>query len=120
MSVTHQGYLLKQSQWLREWRRRFFVLRGHVLEWRKTPADEPHGSVDLRSCLTVKSADDRTGRPHSIEISTRDDELYYLVAESGAEKDAWIAAIGRAIVTSSASFMQRAAVDADDEDDDDE
>lgn len=96
------------------------MLRGNVLEWKKSPQDEPHGSIDLRQCLTVKSADDRTGKPHSLELSTRDDEVYYLVAENAMEKDGWIAAIGRAIVTSSSSFMARQAVDNDDDDDDDE
>jgi len=116
-SITHSGYLSKQSEWLRDWRKRWFVLRGATLIWSKSPSDEPHGSVDLRTCLTVKSADERTGKEHSLEVSTRADEVYLLVADSAADKDAWIAAIGRAIVTSSASFLSRAAVDNDDDDD---
>ena len=117
-SVTHSGFLAKQSEWLRDWRRRWFVLRGATLLWSKTPTEEPHGSVDLRECLTVKSADERTGREYSLEVSTRSGEVYLLVADSAADKDAWIAAIGRAIVTSSSSFLRRPAVDNDDDDDD--
>jgi hypothetical protein len=117
-AVSHSGFLAKQSEWLRDWRRRWFVLRGPTLVWSKTPSDEPHGSVDLRECLTVKSADERTGREHSLEVSTRGGEVYLLVADSAADKDAWIAAIGRAIVTMSSSYMSRGAVDNDDEDDD--
>lgn len=116
--VTHEGWLTKQSQWLQQWRRRYFRLSGGVLYWSKSQAEDPHGSVALRDCLTVKSAEEKTGKPFSLELSTRGDEVYYLVADSAAEKDAWIGAIGKAIVQSSVSFMRAGpAVDADDDDD---
>lgn len=111
---------MKQSMWLREWRRRYFRLVGNTLYWSKTPNDEPHGSVNLRDCLTVKSAEDRIGKPNSLELSTRSDEVYYLIADTSAEKDAWIGAIGKAIVQSSMSFMKSGQAQNYDDDDDEE
>jgi hypothetical protein len=37
------------------------------------------------------------GKPHALELSTCDD-TFLLYADSEAEKDAWIAQIGRSIV----------------------
>ena len=62
---THEGYLVKRSQWLKEWRRRYFRLfigaDGPRLFFSKGPADAPHGVIDLAGCLTVKSAEEKTG-----------------------------------------------------------
>jgi hypothetical protein len=45
----------------------------------------------------VKSAEERVGKPHALELSTCDD-TFLLFADTEAEKDAWIAQIGRSIV----------------------
>ena len=105
-SATLEGWLQKQSMWVKEWRRRYFRLVGTTLHWSKTPGEPSHGSIYLRDCLTVKSAEERIGRPFSFELSTRSSDVILLVAESAREKDAWIGAISKAIVMSSGSFMR--------------
>ncbi|KAL7470348.1 hypothetical protein ACHAXS_010568, partial [Conticribra weissflogii] len=42
-----EGYLTKQSMWLRDWRRRYFILKGSRLFFAKTPHEAPHGMIDL-------------------------------------------------------------------------
>lgn len=88
----------------------------------KSQGDEPHGVIDLTLCLTVKSAEEKTGKPHSLEVATPD-ETFYMYADSEAEKDAWIGAIGRSIVRFSASYRPAGGGGgggvADDDDDDD-
>ena len=98
-----EGYLVKQSTWLREWRKRYFALHGHKLFYSKGPDEPPHGFVDLKECLTVRSADDVTGKRHSFEIATPRETLY-LYADSEVRKDEWIGAIGRAIVRYSSAY----------------
>ena len=62
---------------------------------RKFCVQEPtHGIIDLSECLTVKSADEKTDKPHSFEVATPD-QTYYMYAQSEKEKDDWIGAIGR-------------------------
>ena len=78
--------------------------------------DEPHGVINLKDCLTVKSADEKTGRANSFEVATPD-QTYFMQAEADATKDEWIGAIGKAIVKYSSSFL---AGDGDDDDDDDD
>ena len=54
--------------WLKDWRRRYFELKGNKLYFKKGPSDEAHGMIDLGDCLTVKSADERTNKrcpPHT-------------------------------------------------------
>jgi len=109
------GFLTKQSEWLRDWRRRFFVLKGENLFFGKGEWDAPHGLIDLRTCTTVKSAEMRTGRPNSLEVSTADGTTYWMCAETEKEKDDWIGAIGRAIVRCSSTYQDDAEYDSGDD-----
>ena len=57
-----EGYLTKQSAWLKEWRKRYFVLKENQLHFCKQEGSDPHGTIDLKECLTVKSAEEKTGK----------------------------------------------------------
>jgi hypothetical protein len=46
-------------------------------------------------------------------------QVYYMFAETDAEKDEWIGAIGKAIVRSSNSYTKDDGVESDDSDEDD-
>lgn len=80
--------------------------------------DEPHGVIDLKDCLTVKSAEDKTGKAHSFEVATPE-QTYYMFAGDETSKDEWIGAIGKAIVRYSHSYRPDEADDDDDDEDDD-
>jgi len=97
------GYLTKRSKWLKEWRKRFFVLKGNKLYFCKQANSPPHGGIDLKDCLTVKSAEDKTNKRNSFEVATPQ-EIFFLYADSEREKDEWIGAIGRAIVRFSSAY----------------
>jgi len=101
-----EGYLTKQSMWLRDWRRRFFILKGARLFFAKTPYEAPHGMIDLSRCTTVKSADLKAHKKHSFEISTPE-TTYLLYADDEKAKDDWIGAVGRAIVRCSSTYVAK-------------
>ncbi|KAL7550052.1 hypothetical protein ACHAWF_013292 [Thalassiosira exigua] len=101
-----EGYLTKQSMWLRDWRRRFFILKGSRLFFAKTPYEAPHGMIDLSRCTTVKSADLKSHKKHSFEISTPE-TTYLLYADDEKAKDDWIGSVGRAIVRCSSTYVSR-------------
>mmetsp|Transcript_25006 Transcript_25006/g.45222 ORF Transcript_25006/g.45222 Transcript_25006/m.45222 type:complete len:166 (-) Transcript_25006:694-1191(-) len=101
-----EGYLAKQSMWLRDWRRRFFILKGSRLFFAKTPYEAPHGMIDLSRCTTVKSADLKSHKKHSFEISTPE-TTYLLYADDEKAKDDWIGSVGRAIVRCSSTYVER-------------
>lgn len=73
--------------------------------------------IDLKDCLTVKSAEDKTGKPHSFEVATPE-QTYYMYADEETAKDEWIGAIGKAIVRYSRSYRPEEADDDDDDEDD--
>ena len=69
---------------VQDWRRRFFILKGSRLFFAKTPYEAPHGMIDLSRCTTVKSADLKSHKKHSFEISTPETTyLLYAGEEQG-------------------------------------
>eukprot|EP01036_Dinobryon_divergens_P029471 gene29471-38575_t len=102
---TNQGWLTKQSEWLKDWRRRYFTLKGSYLFFSKGEFSAPHGMIDLSTCMTVKSAELKAGKRNAIEVSTKE-KTFYMYADTEKEKDEWIGAIGRSIVQSSKTFIE--------------
>lgn len=62
--------------------------------------------MDLASCTTVKSADLKSKKRHSFEISTPDTQ-YLLYADSESQKDDWIGRVGKAIVRCSRTYYDQ-------------
>mmetsp|Transcript_8606 Transcript_8606/g.10683 ORF Transcript_8606/g.10683 Transcript_8606/m.10683 type:complete len:174 (+) Transcript_8606:86-607(+) len=116
-NADYEGWLTKRSVWLREWRRRYFILKGNHLFFSKSTSKAPHGMIDLKNCLTVKSAEEKTRRPHSLVIKTPD-ETYYCFADTEREKDDWIGAVGKAIVRASATYTNEDGYGSDGSDED--
>jgi hypothetical protein len=42
-----KGWLDKQSLWLKQWRRRYFILKGKMLYYCVNEKSAPHGEIDL-------------------------------------------------------------------------
>ena len=59
----------------------------------------PRAQVDLKLCGTVKSADDITNRQFTFTVQVPD-RNFFLMASSDAERNEWVAAIGRATTES--------------------
>jgi len=91
-------YLLFQ-----DWRRRFFLLKGSKLFYCSNEYSTPHGMIDLALCTTVKSADLKSRKRNSFEISTPE-ITYLLYADTEGEKDDWIGRVGKAIVRCSSTY----------------
>jgi len=105
-NAEYEGYLTKQSAWLKEWRRRYFILKGSKLFFAKNEYGAPHGMMDLAHCTTVKSADLKSKKRHSFEISTPETQ-YLLYADTEQEKDDWIGRVGKAIVRCSRTYYDQ-------------
>ncbi|CAL9123572.1 unnamed protein product [Musa textilis] len=108
------GWLTKQGEYIKTWRRRWFVLKQGKLFWFKdshvTRASAPRGVIPVASCLTVKGAEDVLNRPLAFEISTRAETMYF-IADTEKEKEEWINSIGRSIVQHSRSLADAEVVD---------
>ena len=60
----------------------------------------------MSTCTTVKSADVKSRKKFSFEISTNE-RMYLLFADNEKEKDDWIGAVGKSIVRSSRTFLDK-------------
>ena len=110
------GWLTKQGEYIKTWRRRWFVLKQGKLFWFKdltvTGASVPRGIIPVASCLTVKGAEDVLNRQFAFELSTPRETMYF-IADSEKEKEEWINSIGRSIVQHSRSVTDAEVVDYD-------
>ncbi|KAK8457690.1 hypothetical protein SEVIR_3G228600v4 [Setaria viridis] len=110
------GWLNKQGEYIKTWRRRWFVLKQGRLFWFKDPAvtraSVPRGVIPVASCLTVKGAEDVLNRQFAFELSTPAETMYF-IADSEKEKEEWINSIGRSIVQHSSSIADAEVVDYD-------
>lgn len=110
------GWLTKQGDYIRTWRRRWFVLKQGKLFWFKDAAaassrsSVPRGVVPVGRCLTVKGAEDVLNKPYAFELATGDTTMYF-IADSEKEKEDWINSIGRSIVQHSRSVTDSEVVD---------
>ncbi|KAM7259891.1 hypothetical protein ACFE04_015632 [Oxalis oulophora] len=96
------GWLTKQTDYLKTWRRRWFVLKQGKLLWFKDPSSVhrstiPRGVISVGSCVTVKGAEDVLNKPYAFELSNSNSTMYF-IADSDKEKEDWINSIGRSIV----------------------
>jgi hypothetical protein len=89
-----------------EWRRRYCILKGSKLFFGKNEFQAPHDMVDLAACTTVKSADLKSKKRHSFEISTPE-TCFLLYADTESEKDDWIGRVGKAIVRCSRTYYKQ-------------
>lgn len=62
--------------------------------------------LDLALATTVKSADLKSKKRHSMEISTPE-TCYLLYADTESEKDDWIGRVGKAIVRCSRTYYSK-------------
>mmetsp|Transcript_66755 Transcript_66755/g.168503 ORF Transcript_66755/g.168503 Transcript_66755/m.168503 type:complete len:123 (+) Transcript_66755:103-471(+) len=97
--IIKEGTLAKQSKHLHHWRPRHFVLTPQYICSFKVKGDyrKPTEVIPLRDCVTVRSCEDEIGRDHAfkLEAGGRD---FFLVADSAAEKEAWLGRIAKAMV----------------------
>lgn len=110
------GWLTKQGDYIKTWRRRWFVLKQGKLFWFKDPAaaaapsSVPRGVISAATSLTVKGAEDVLHKPFSFELSTPHSTMFF-VADCDKDKEDWINSIGRAIVLHSRSHAHSEVLD---------
>lgn len=99
---------MKQGEYIKTWRRRWFVLKQGKIFWFKSdivqPDSQPRGVIEVNKCLSIKGAEDVLNKPHAFELSTTEDSMFF-IADTVKEKEDWINAVGKAIVRHSKSLL---------------
>ena len=93
---VHEGWVHKQSRFLKRWRRRFAVLTStHFLTYdREDNKGEPTEAFLLKHCFGVKSCDDETSKEYSFRIDYAGTPFFFF-CNSKNEKDKWIGSISK-------------------------
>lgn len=93
---TTSGWLTKQSEHIRAWRRMWFVLSGHYLYWFKSlDAREAKGLIELELTSTAAEAAVKS-KSFAFQITTQS-RNHAIVASSQQEMESWVIAIRAAI-----------------------
>mmetsp|Transcript_84035 Transcript_84035/g.146219 ORF Transcript_84035/g.146219 Transcript_84035/m.146219 type:complete len:223 (-) Transcript_84035:264-932(-) len=121
--IKREGFLLKQSKVLKNWRARWLVLTPQYLYAFKSQGDyhNPTEVLCLTDCSCVESADKETGTTNSFCVITPS-RTFLLVASSAAEKEQWMSEITSSCVPMVCSSRRSPCIplDAILEDDDEE
>jgi hypothetical protein len=99
--IRKEGFVLKESAIIRQYRKRWLVLtRTHLYTFKKDRSyAEATEAVDLKACGTVKSADDITNKAFSFTVQVPERNFFFACAND-KERNEWVAAIGRATTES--------------------
>lgn len=100
--IIKQGWLLKQSKSLKEWRRRWFILTStHLLSYvSQENFSNPTELLDLRQCTTIRSTDE-VPVENAFRVDSPD-RTFFLVAETSDSRESWLGHIGRRMIRPSA------------------
>jgi len=92
--IIMEGYLVKQSRYMKDWRRRYVVLTKQYLCTFKEEDDRSilTEALPLHLCSSVSPAWDDTGDDHSFRVDTPG-RVFYLLADTHADKDWWMGGI---------------------------
>jgi hypothetical protein len=91
-SPDKEGELTKQGHLVKNWKTRWFRLKGQNLFYFKRGSETPQGWIRLRDSLVSRT--DKVKMPFCFELVDRTDgKVYYIAANKEAELDAWLSAI---------------------------
>ena len=105
--IVHQGWLYKESRFLKKWRKYIFsyIRRWVVItrtsvktydtqDMQKTPTEE----IPMSLCRGVKSAEDYTKKQYSFLLDIGHTKFYFH-AENSNQKEKWIGTLSNQKIT---------------------
>ena len=116
--IEKAGWLYKESRFWKVWRKRWVILtkKGIKIEGRSVPTQhswvfsfesddwrnetKPTERICMGKCRTVKSIEDEINKPNAFKIDIAG-TIFNFQADSYSEKEAWIGALGRAMIKKS-------------------
>jgi len=98
-----EGYLVKRGSFVKNWKRRWFVLKENILFYYKTPQDiQPKGQLPLTADCELEKISDVEGKSVSFCIQLKlpkDSGFFYMQADNEEQRDSWMAAISFRIIS---------------------
>eukprot|EP01102_Stenamoeba_stenopodia_P016652 TRINITY_DN583_c0_g1_i1.p1 TRINITY_DN583_c0_g1~~TRINITY_DN583_c0_g1_i1.p1 ORF type:complete len:832 (-),score=252.69 TRINITY_DN583_c0_g1_i1:235-2610(-) len=98
MPGEFHGYLTKQSEHIKAWRKFWFVLNGHNLYWFKAnDAKEAKGMIELETHAAIEEATVKS-KTYAFSVTSRG-KTSAIVAASPQEMEQWVHALRAAVAT---------------------
>ncbi|KAF1332549.1 Dynein light chain, partial [Globisporangium splendens] len=91
VAVTMQGWLFKEGQNFKTWKKRFMTLEGRVIKYHARANEAPLGEAHINDYNI------NPGRPFALDIFSENNRIFRIAAESFADIEAWDQAIGKVI-----------------------
>mmetsp|Transcript_2424 Transcript_2424/g.4873 ORF Transcript_2424/g.4873 Transcript_2424/m.4873 type:complete len:411 (-) Transcript_2424:228-1460(-) len=90
-STARAGFMIKQGGRVKNWKKRFFVLKkdGQLQYFKSAKAIEPKGVIWLSDLCNAGVDTSSTHRPHTIALKTPS-RIYYFTCQDESEMHAWI------------------------------
>lgn len=89
--VTMQGWLFKEGQNFKTWKKRYMTLTGRVIKYHAKAHEAPLGEA------TVNDYNINAAKPFALDIFSDHNRIFRIAAESFADIEAWDHAIAKAI-----------------------
>ena len=89
------GFLVKQGHVVKNWKKRWFVLRENKLEYYVDPRDKSSRGMIPLDDVTLSLTTDQAGKPNCFGIFHPDRKTYLIYADSDREMMEWVTAIRR-------------------------
>eukprot|EP00792_Barthelona_sp_PAP020_P005153 TRINITY_DN2526_c0_g2_i1.p1 TRINITY_DN2526_c0_g2~~TRINITY_DN2526_c0_g2_i1.p1 ORF type:complete len:208 (+),score=48.24 TRINITY_DN2526_c0_g2_i1:31-624(+) len=104
-AVRRNGYMTKQGHFIRNWKKRYFVLRDCVLRYFSHPSEKkPRGTIILMpesevfvADINVKGELGLSADTNCIVLSAPGQKTYYMYTDTKEEMDAWVDSLRKAI-----------------------
>jgi hypothetical protein len=90
-AVAMRGWLLKEGQNFKTWKRRYMTLTGRVIQYRAQPSEKPLGET------RVNAVNINPSRPFALDIYSDHNRILRIAADSFADIEAWDHAFAKAI-----------------------
>ncbi|CEG46865.1 dynein light chain [Plasmopara halstedii] len=89
--VAMKGWLMKEGQNFKTWKRRYMTLTGNIIQYRAQISERPLGETK------VNAVNINPSRPFALDIYSDNNRILRIAADSFAEIEAWDHAFAKAI-----------------------
>lgn len=91
--ATKSGWLVKEGNGIKTWKKRWFTLKGMNLHYskdeKKHSKGQDQGIIDLEDAASIKASNNKKKKNYCFEISTPD-RTYFICASNNQEMQEWI------------------------------
>lgn len=111
--ILHEGWLVKQGGIVKNWKKRYFILKSGSLEYLTKPGGEVKGVINLAEATSVGPAPESKRQP-AFKVSMGKSRVYYIIGDTNNVVNGWLDAIETMMSANRETATEKAPPIADD------